>query len=397
MSIFFRRESRSMDWWGQGFDAPAASGRVVTAESATYLVPVYAAIRHIVDYGSTSDLDAYRDEGDGTRSEVSLPQFLRAQDGLGKAGLGQFIGQALYGLVAHGNAVGWKTGIDSYGNPTDVVWLNHTQWSYDMATKMWRIDGQPVASSNIVHIPWIVPPGCVLGLSPIEHCRAVVASGLSAQEYADLRRGGGIPPSVLKNQGRTLTDDESDTIKRRAVASFADGKPFVTGSDWDFTMVSIPPNQALFIETMKMSANLVAAIYGIESREVGGESQGSDTLKYVNDESLALNRASNVRPYLVRLSDAFSRLMPLKQYVGFDLNAAIRTDMKTRFEIYAIERELGTISRNEIRAAEDRPPVPGGDDFTPAAGTVKLTETAPTTAPMPMQPGADTTSEGATP
>lgn len=397
MSLFFgrRSETRSMDWWGAGFDSPPSS-RVVTPESATYLVPVFAAIRHIVDYGSTSDLDAYRDNGDGTRAEIAMPQFLRAQDGPGRAGCGQFIGQALYGLVADGNAVGMKVDVDSYGNPTDIVWLSRRQWSWDSMTNRWLVGGEPIASSRIVHIPWIVPPGSKLGLSPLEHCRAVISAGLSAQEYADVKRGGGIPPVHAKNEGLTLTADEADVHKQRIVAAWADGKPWVTGKDWSMDVTTIPPNQAQFVETMKLSANMIAAIYGIESREVGGESQGSDTLKYVNDESLALNRASNVRPYLQRVADAFTALMPLKQYVSFDLNAAIRTDMKTRFEIYQIERQLGTISRNEIRAAEDRPPVPGGDDYTPAAGTVKDTQTAPVADPM-MQPPPPATSKGATP
>ncbi len=368
MSLFGRRESRNVDWWGAGFEGPPLSGRVVTPESAVYLAPVFAAIRHLVDYAATSDLDAYRDNGDGTRAEVALPQFLRMQDAPGKAGLGQFIGQAMYGVVAHGNAVGWKVDVDAYGNPTDVAWLKRTQYAYDLVAKRWLVGGAPVDASRIVHVPWIVPPGEVLGLSPIEHYRSIVSAGLSAQEYSDLRRGGGIPPAILKNTATTFSSEDADTMKRRAVASFADGKPLVTGSDWDFSMVSIPPNQALFIETMKMSANQIAAIYGLEPREVGGNPPaGSDTLKYVNDESLALNRAQNARPYLVRLSDALSRLMPLKQYVGFDLNTATAVDMKTRFEIYQIERALGTMSRNEIRAAEDRPPIPGGDDYTPAA------------------------------
>lgn len=395
MSLFFgRSEKRSMDWWGVGFDGPA-SLRVVTPESATYLVPVFAAIRHIVDYGSTSDLDAYRDNGDGTRAEVGMPQFLRAQDGPGRAGCGQFIGQALYGMVADGNAVGWNVDFDAYGNPTDIVWLNRKQWSWDSMNNQWRVGGAHVEAGRITHVPWIVPPGCKLGLSPLEHCRAVISAGLSAQEYADVKRGGGIPPVHAKNDALTMTADQADVHKQRIVAAWADGKPWVTGKDWSMDVTTIPPNQAQFVETMKMSANMIAAIYGIESREVGGESQGSDTLKYVNDESLALNRASNVRPYLERLAEAFSRLMPMKQYVAFDLNAAIRTDMKTRFEIYAIERELGTISRNEIRANEDRPPVPGGDDYTPAAGAIKITETTPTapptTTPPMMKPGAATT------
>lgn len=367
MSVFFRgrsdgAESRGMDWWGQGFDAPPGN-RVVTPDSAVYLAPVFAAIRHIVDFASTLPLDCARDDANGTTSDVPLPPLFRIQDGPGKAGLGQWIGQAMYGLVAYGNAVGWIPDVDSYGNPTDVLWMQHAEWDYDTVNKQWLVHGVPVSSTNIVHIPWLVPPGRVLGMSPIEHFKSIVSAGLSAQEYADVRRGGGLPPAILTNTQKVLTADQAETMKRRAAASFAKGDPFVTGSDWQFQAVTIPPNQAQFIETMKMSANMIAAIYGIEPREVGGTSQGTDTLKYVNDESLALNRATNLRPYLVRLEQAFTRMTPARQFVRFNMDATIRVDTKTRFEVYALELEMGTRSVNEIRELEDRTPVPDGDYF----------------------------------
>jgi HK97 family phage portal protein len=351
-----------MDWWGQGFDSPPAS-RVVTPETATYLVPVFAAIRHIVDFTSTLSLAASRDNGDGTRSDVSLPQFLLAQNQAGRAGLEQFVGQAVYGMVTTGNAVGWIVNVDGNGNPTDIVWLPRQRWDWDEATKQWRVDGTVVNSSRIAHIPWIVPSGRKLGLGPIDHFKATVSAGLSAQEYADVKRGGGIPPVILKNQTTTLTPEQAETIKRRAKASFAGSEPFVTGADWDLTAVTIPPNQAQFIETMKMSANQIAAIYGLEPREVGGETQSSDTLKYVNDESLMLNRISNVRPYFTRLEAAFSRWMPLKQYVRFCTDDTYRVDKKTNVEIDQIELAMGTKNRNEIRAKYDLPPIPGGDKY----------------------------------
>jgi hypothetical protein len=355
-------------WTGgaKGFDAPP-SGRVVTPESATYLVPVYAAIRHIVDYGSTSDLDAYRDNGDGTRAEVALPQFLRAQDGLGKAGAGAVHRPGP--LRDRGARERWWGGRPP-STPTATPRRRVAQpQPVVLQPGVEAVAGRRRARRLLQHRPHPVDRPTRLRPRALAD-RALPGRdrlGSVAQEYADLRRGGGVPPSVLKNNARTLTPDEADVMKRRAAASFAEGLPFVTGSDWDFNMVAIPPNQAQFIETMKMSANQVAAIYGLESREVGGE------VTVVRHAEVRQRRVAGAEPGHEHaalpgaLSDAFSRLMPLKQYVGFDLNAAIRTDTKTRFEIYQIERALGTMSVNEIRAAEDRPPVPGGDSYTPAA------------------------------
>jgi hypothetical protein len=191
VSLFFkgRSEARS-NWFGTGADLMSPSR--VSDDSAPRLGPVFAAYRHIVDYTSTLPVDAYRMEGK-QRTEVSLPQLLARQDDLGGPGLVTWIGQAAYGL-ATGNAVGWITRTDGFGYPADISWLHWSQWHYDEYSKQWNVFGQDVPSSQIVHIPWIVPPGKRLGLSPIEHQAAIIAAGLSAQEYADLRRGGGIPP-----------------------------------------------------------------------------------------------------------------------------------------------------------------------------------------------------------
>lgn len=357
MSVFFKRaEPRSSNWFATG--GVGAPGRV-TPERAAYLGPVFSAIRHIVDFGSTLPLDAYRVDANGSRVKSPLPLLLRRLYSPGYYGPGQWIGQALYGLVTVGNAVGWINDWDGFGYPTDVAWLASDEWTLEGS--QWRVNGRPVSASRIFHIPWIVPPGKTLGMSPIEHYAATVRAGLSAQEYADLKRGGGLPPAVLKNTQKTLDPDQSERVREKAVQSFASGKPFVTGYDWDLSVVSIPPNQAQFIETLKLSANQIAAIYGIDPREIGGEAAGS--LTYSTDESRSLNRANNMRPYLVRVEQAINMRLPDRQFVKLNVDATIRTDIKTRVEVLGAQIQDGRLSVNEARALEDRPAVSGGDYY----------------------------------
>ncbi len=356
MSLFFKGRGEARSHWF-GTDAGAPSWQRVTDDTALRLSPVFAAFRHIVDYVSTLPIDAYRMDG-ALRQEVSLPQLLARQDDPGKPGLVAWMGQAAYGL-ATGNAVGWINETDGYGYPVDVLWLHWSQWSYDEYGKQWTVSGQPVSSSRLVHIPWIVPPGRRLGLSPIEHEAAIISAGMSAQEYADLRRGGGIPPAVLRNTQKTMTADAAETIKNRASASFAKGEPFVTGADWDLSLLTIPPNQAQFVETLKMSANQVAAAFGIDPTEVGG--QAANSLTYSTEELRQINRASNMRPYLTRLERGLSRLIPLKQFLRLNVDANMRVDIKTRTEVVGAQIADGRMSVNEARALEDRLPVAGGD------------------------------------
>ena len=370
MSLFFGRgESRAMTSW---LTDSSTAGRV-TPDRARYLTPVFAAFRHIYDYTSSLPVVPYRTDEQGRRVRMpSLPTLLAScERGDGPAGTGygvrQWFGQAALALALDGNAVGFVHSTDNYsltperGRPTDVRWLARRDWEYDESTRQWFVYGRPVSAEQVVHIPWMPLPGFVLGLSPIEHYAALVSAGLSAQEYADVKRGGGIPPAILRNVMKVLDPKAAAAVQAKAVQSFASGRPFVTGKDWDLSIVSIPPAQAQFIETLRMTASGIASIYGLDPREVGG--QAGDSLTYSTDESRALNRANNMRPYVERLEQAVSRLLPASQSVNLDLDSTIRADIKTRTDVMRTEIELGVASIDEWRHRTDRMPVPGGDIY----------------------------------
>lgn len=350
MSIFFGRPEKrhSAEWFAVGDNSPGT----MTEERAACLAPVFATFRHLVDYISTLPADFYRVEGD-KRIKVATPELIQNVDD--EYGLVQWIGQAIYGIAARGNAVGEIKGL-SGGLPTMIRWSGN--WSGGDSTDWW-IDGRAKPDSLVAHIPWIVPSGKRLGLSPIEHYAAIVRAGLSAQDYADVRRSGALPPAVLKNSAKTLDPSEAQVAQARAVASFSNGKPWVTGNDWDLTVMSIPPNHAQFIETLKLSANQIAAIYGVDPREIGGSA--SESLTYTNDESRALNRSQNARPYVTRFETAVNRWLPANTFMKLNLNAPVRADLKTRTTVVGEQIKDGRLSVNEARALEDLPPVAGGD------------------------------------
>lgn len=374
MSLFFKGERRGQvtatsddGWTGAGSTNP--SGR------ATHLIPVFASLRHITDFASTLPVDTYWKNADGTRTPAPTPPLLRVLEGRFEQGIGTWFGQAAFGLAADGNAVGWVSGADGFGRPARVHWLERADWAFDEWNKQWYVFGQPVPASRIFHIPWMVPPGKTLGLSPIEHAAATIGAGLSAQEYADVRRGGGIPPTTLKNEAQTVDAEVASRIERRLEQKFAAGRPFVHGKDWTFSTVTIPPNHAQFIETMKLSANQVAAIYGIDPTAVGGEAANSQ--EYSNPEMRQIDRAASMRPYLVRLENAVSRIIGERTFVRFNIDATIRVDMKARTEVQKLEVEMGKKSVNEIRANDDLSPVQGGDFHNVPTKSVAPTERNP--------------------
>jgi len=360
MGLFFG-ERRSAAVTASGAGDVFSPGRSVSTGEATHLAPVFGAYRSIIDYGSTMPVVFYQRGTGRTRERIQWPELANRVDA--EMGLGNWIGQMLYGIVSRGNAVGRAESVDSWGRPTMISWAK--DWSFsdlgtsDQGDDRWWLDGGSMPNRLVAHVPWIVPNGRRLGLSPIEHFAAIIRAGLSAQEYADVARGGGLPPAHLKNVAQVLDDQAATHARERATRSFATGKPFVTGKDWDLTLMAIPPNQAQFVETLKLSANQIAAIYGIDPREIGGSA--SESLTYTNDESRALNRAHNMRPYLRRIESAVSRWLPPGQFMRFDIESTIRVDSKTSTEIIGSKIADGRMSVNEARELEDKKPVDGGD------------------------------------
>ena len=337
-------------WSDFAHDGPNES---LAVSRATRLGPVYASIRHIVDFASTLPVDTHRQGPGGERVPAKLPKLLKRLENHLDIGLSAWIGQLTYGLVVDGNAVGWRP------EPDTVVWMNRAEWSYDELSKQWYIKGRNTPLSEIVHIPWLVPPGFRLGLSPIEQYAAITAAGLSAQEYADMKRGGGLPPTTLKNTTQVIDPKSAEVIEARLSSRFAQGRPFVFGRDWEFGVTSIPPNHAQFIETMKMTANQIAAIYGLDPTEVGGEAGNSQ--EYTTAEMRQIDRAARMRPYLTRIERGVSRLLNDDTFISFNIDATLRSDAKTRAEVIGLQVADGRLSVNEARVIEDRPRVPGGD------------------------------------
>lgn len=340
------------------------------------LATVYSAIRYLTDAVSTLPLKPYRRLGDAREPMSALPplfQFLE-EDGTLIDWLTQLVGS----LVIHGNAIGLIVSRDDDGSPTSVVWRPHSEWYVDDlragVRPQWYWMGRKIDRLDLVHIPWVTVPGRVLGLSPLESFAMAVEGGLAAQKYGNAWfDAGGIPPGTFKNSQQTIDADDAKTIKERLVTAIRTHEPIVYGKDWDYNAITIPPNQAQFVETQKLTANTIAAIYGIAPEEIGGEPANS--LTYSNEEMRQTTRLANLRPWLVRVETGLSALLPELQYVRFNGDATVRADLKTRYDVYKVAREIGLLSLDEIRTVEDRPPLPDGQ------GTHYLPQTAPTQPP----------------
>lgn len=375
-------EQRSIsfqDVFGSGGDVTLFGSGI---EWALRLIPVFAAQRLIIDKMASTPLVGYVEQADGTKQRMpTQPKLLTSRPfGISAA---TWKGQLMASLVGRGNAVGLFLG-KSPGDP-QVYWLNPDEVTilepdHNRLYGEYYWLGRHLNPGEFLHIPWIVQPGKVKGLSPIGAFKAAIETGISAQTSArDWYANGAIPSGHLKSTG-TVDQAKADLYKKRYKAAVAGRDVLVTGNDWDYTTIGVPADEARFIEMLRLTATQVATIYGIPPEHIGGETAGGSLeYKTVEANQIRLNQDA-LRPWAIRVQDAFFPLLPGKQCVEFDLDVLIQQDVKTRMESHVIAQSAGVETVQETRRAENRPP------FTDAQLNEWLTLHAPK-APQPTTKG----------
>lgn len=361
----------------------------ISQAKALSLGSVFAANRLLAQSISTLPLKAYRRTEDG-QARVPMPRLPQLFDQLVTDGqLVPWLHRAVVSLGVRGNAYGWVISRDGYGFPTVIEWLHPNMVAPDDrpgAYGGWLINGRPVPREDIIHIPMFALPGERLGMSPIASFAATLGVGLQAQTYAsDWFSAGGFPPGTFKNTEQMVNPTQAEEIKGRLKAAIGSRSPLVYGKDWDYNAVSVPPEEAQFVQTMKLTTNQIAAIYGIPPEMIGGESGSSMT--YANVEQQQINFVMfTLRPWLVLLESTFTSLLPDRQYVRFNADALIRADLKTRWEVNQIRVNLGATSVDEIRIQEDQAALPNGQGATYGPKAIpEQTQPTQETAPAPLR------------
>ncbi|MEH1059391.1 phage portal protein [Micromonospora sp. CPCC 206171] len=350
----------------------------MTEDNALGLVPYFSCVRLLADQVSALPLHAYRETSDGQKLRAAnVPVLTQPAAVVPRV---QWVRQLVASLAIRGNAYGLVTARDEQGYPLAVEWLNPDEVFCDeskptLPQYYWQ--GQPVPRENIVHIPWFVLPGKVRGLSPIATFANTIGVGLAATQYgASWFENGGTPPGVFKNKEKTFTPQQAQDVSESLSVAIRGRKPIVHGSDWDYTALKVSPEESQFIQTKKMNATEIAAIFGIPPEMVGGEAGGTLTYNTVEGNGINLLKIA-LNPILVLIESYLSELLPDGMVAQFNVDAVVRADIKTRYESHQIGINAGFLTPNEARALEDLPPLPGGDELRP------LTNTTPQSSPEP--------------
>ena len=365
------------------FTGGSSSGKNVNERSAMQMTAVYSCVRILSEAVASLPLHVYQYNGDGGKEKaVKHPLYLLLHDEpnpemtsfvfretlmthlllwgnayvqIIRNGKGEIM--ALYPLMPNRMTVDR----DEKGN---LHYRYNTSKDDTPTMKGSMVNLKP---SEVLHIPSLGFDGLV-GYSPIAMAKNAIGMAIACEEYgAKFFANGATPGGILEHPG-TVKDPQR--VRESWTSAFSGSsnanKVAVLEEGLKYTPISISPEQAQFLETKKFQINEIARIFRVPPHMVGDlekssfsniEQQSLEFVKYTLDPWVARWEQSIVRSLL-------SADEKTRYFVKFNVDGLLRGDYQSRMNGYAIGRQNGWMSANDIRELENLDRIPeeeGGD------------------------------------
>jgi HK97 family phage portal protein len=355
---FGKRQDRALFNVGDAWPGRTTSSGVrVTPDTSMRLSAVWACVRLLADVVSELPVHVFRN---GTREEVDPPRVLVTP--AANTDLPDWLWQHMNSFLLRGNVMGLIVDRAGLGRPSQIELVNPDRLApqVDDRAVMWRLDGQEIDRDELWHRRAYPVPGQVLGLSPIGHAAQSIGLGLAAEQFGAKFFGDNATPSGLLTTDNHLSQAAAHDLSE-AWHAFHRGKrkTAILGEGVKWQAVSVAPEESQFLDTLKFNVQQIARIFGVPPEMVAAESGNSQTYANIESRDLSLLKYA-VQPWLGRLERAMNTLVSRQQYVKFNAAGLLRTDLKTRYESYAIGLDKGFLTIEEVRDLEDREPLPAG-------------------------------------
>jgi hypothetical protein len=116
------------------------------------------------------------------------------------------------------------------------------------------------------------------------------------------------------------------------------------------------------LESRKLAIEEMARIFRVPPAMIGVTTPGA--MSYSSVEQNSINFVIHtLRPYLVKIEDAYSRLLPGGAFLKFNVDGLLRGDFATRVQGYSTGLQAGFYSVDDVRRLEDLSPVDGGEVY----------------------------------
>ena len=423
MSIFSRLRARrarnALAGSGWRFNLGGSiAGKTVTERTAMQMTAVYACVRILAESIAGLPLHLYRYRGEGKEKALDHPLYTLLHDEPNPEMTSFIFRESLMThLLLWGNAYA-QVIRNGKGQVTALYPLLPNRMTVDRDERgqlYYRYqrgadeNGGAKAEtvilhpSDILHIPGLGFDGLV-GYSPIAMSKNAIGLAMAAEEYGSKFFANGAAPSGVLETPTLIKDITKlrDSWNEAYGGSHNAGKVAILEQGVTFKPISMSPQDSQLLETRKYQLDEIARIFRIPPHMIGDLEKA--TFSNIENQSLDFVKYT-LGPWVSRWEQSLTRalLLPTEKgemFIRFNVDGLLRGDYKSRMEGYAIGRQNGWMSANDIRELENLDLIPtdaGGDlylvngnmlplEMAGAAYTSARPSTAPDNPPTDLLP-----------
>lgn len=371
MSIFsglFRSRDKPKNRVGGGWNflfGGTTSGKAVNERTAMQTSAVYACVRILAESVAGLPLHVYERTANGSKStKPSHPLYRLLHDEPNREMTSFVFRETLMShLLLWGNAYA-QIIRDGRGFPITLYPLLPDRMAVDRNESgelvyTYQSDkGQvKLRRENVLHIPGLGFDG-LIGYSPIAMAKNAVGLALATEDYgATFFANGANPGGVLEHPG-VIKPEQADRLRESWQSQFGGAnahKVAVLEEGLKFHQMSIPPEQAQFLETRKFQINEIARIFRVPPHMVGDLEKSS--FSNIEQQSLEFVKYT-LDPWVVRWEQSLQQALILPSekatiFIKFNLDGLLRGDYQSRMQGYSTGIQNGFMSVNDVRGLED--------------------------------------------
>ncbi len=391
ISRFFQtRASPQNSFWGSAYSfffGTSSSGKTVNERTALQTTAVYACVRILAETIASLPMHTYRYTANGKEKAMDHPIYYLLHSEPNPEMTSFVFRETLMGhLLLWGNAYaqiirdGRGRVVSLYPLLPNKMLVNRNDQG--ILYYQYEKDGQTFLLRNyeVLHIPGLGFDG-LIGYSPIAMAKNAIGMAIATEEYgAKFFANGASPGGVLEHPG-VVKDPARIRESWNAVYQGSGNahRVAVLEEGMKFQSIGIPPEQAQFLETRKFQINEIARIFRIPPHMIGDLEKSS----FSNIEQQSLEFVMyTLDPWVVRWEEAMQRALfsesEKRQYfIKFNVDGLLRGDYQSRMNGYAVGRQNGWLSSNDIRELENLNRIPaelGGDLYLINGNMTKLAD-----------------------
>ncbi|NBW12911.1 MAG: phage portal protein [Caulobacteraceae bacterium] len=226
-------------------------------------------------------------------------------------------------------------------------------------------NGRVLSTDDVLHIVGsILMPGDLRGRSPIDTLKENIGLAISLEGFAARFFGQGTTQNGIIEYPGALTAEQAENLAKsfdRMHKGYRKAhKTGILSGGATFKATQIANDQAQMLDSRRMAVEDIARAYRVPVNMIGLNERGGQS--YNSNEQNAISFVVHtLRPWLAKLEDAFSQLLPDGAYLAFSTDELLRGDYATRIEGYSKMLSNGVFTVNEVRRKENMRPIENGD------------------------------------